>query len=149
MHDDLTLPRRPLCTFWIPGRPVPKARPRMTKNGFAFTPKETRAYGELVARHAEACVRIEPDLLPIDAPVALEIVARLPRPKKPKYFIPAVTPDWDNLEKAVADGISRVRKERGLWRDDCLVCDATFRKRYARAPEEVGVSVAIYELLEP
>jgi len=35
-------------TFAIPGKPVPKGRPRVTRSGRVYTPKATRDYESLV-----------------------------------------------------------------------------------------------------
>lgn len=81
----------PELSFFIPGRPVPKARPRVGAGGRVFTPKRTREYEELVAWTA----RTQPFALG-SAPVKVRIVLRTQRP---------LTGDIDNYAKAILDGM--------------------------------------------
>lgn len=84
-----------MTSFVVPGRPIPKGRPRTvttpTGRSRTFTPRRTRDFEELVAWHAKlARVR------PLAGDVALTV--RL-------YGTHA---DGDNVLKAVADGLQGV-----------------------------------------
>lgn len=86
--------------FTVPGRPIPKARPRVVK-GRAYTPAASAAYARLVLMLAR---RAWPKRWPLDARYSVEVV---------------VTPedgncgDGDNYLKACTDPL------RGLaWSDD-------------------------------
>lgn len=77
--------------FTIPGRPVPKQRPRMGRNGHVYTPKNCREYEEKVAVVASSLFR-----KPYAGPVALEV----------HFFLASRPGDLDNYVKAVSDGLN-------------------------------------------
>lgn len=94
----------------IPGRPVPKGRPRIGYRGrsvILYTPPETENYEKGVARAAkESC------LSPATGPVEMEIAL---------YFNPqakvytrggrrrtGTLPDLDNCVKSIVDGLNKV-----------------------------------------
>ena len=99
--------------FFVPGRPVPKGRPRVTKSGFAYTPKRTREWESVVAWHAKLARGFRPI---IEGPVAVRLA----------FCGARVTADIDNLAKAVLDAMNRV-----VYLDDRQVRDV-------RATREVG-----------
>lgn len=93
--------------FPVPGKPVPKARPRVV-NGRAFTPQRTKNYEKLVALHAKAAmarerwdydgnVRVVLGIEKHQAEVTVE-------PSQLERFGKA---DIDNIFKAVADGLEK------------------------------------------
>lgn len=107
----LDLSRDPI-TFFIPGKPFGKQRPRFSrKSGRAFTPAETvsfeRTVGEIALPHFPVA---------IDGPVALEVHATFrpaeswSRKKRDAHLgRPHVQkPDLDNLVKGISDGLNRI-----------------------------------------
>jgi len=102
--------------FTIPGQPVPKARPRVV-NGHAFTPKKTADYEKLVQMCGRMAMKQHGVEIATGA-VKLGVVAffQIPRSwtaKKKKdatdgVFRHTQRPDWDNLYKAVADGLNGI-----------------------------------------
>lgn len=109
--------------FTVPGVPVPKGRPRVTRAGITYTPRETLNY--------EAQVRVAyagkyPGREPIAAHIPLRLILRafFPLPASvPKRLRQAVAdgravymptrPDLDNLVKVVLDALNKV-----AWADD-------------------------------
>jgi crossover junction endodeoxyribonuclease RusA len=80
----------------------------------------------------------------IDAPIRLQLVFTLPRPKsvsKALRAVPTVKPDLDKLTRAVMDAISLERYCRVI-KDDSLVTDLHAAKRYADHTKP-GVSIMI------
>lgn len=130
--------------FVIPGPPVPKARARVVrrKNGSIghYTPEETLAFEQRVkaaARLARAPV--------LDGPVGLDVVARWPYPVSWSkralaealerealglLTLKATKPDFDNIVKAVADGLNRV-----AYRDDGQVAQLRTAKCWGPVAE--------------
>ncbi len=111
-------------TFTVPGKPVPKGRPRtVRRNGrvITFTPARTRRYERIVGICALAA---RPVGWPLDARyrVVLSVSGANPRA------------DLDNVAKAVLDGCEGV-----LWTNDRQVCDL----RVVRAQDEAGVAVDV------
>lgn len=129
---------------WVPGEPVPKARPRMTRNGHVYTPKRTADYEAAVKaawRETGAEKWHEGDLF-------IHLYFYLPIPKgyskgkaelaKAGEIRPCKKPDWDNLAKAVCDALNGLAYE-----DDKQITDARVSKRYGEKP---GVLITIVEL---
>lgn len=131
-------------TFEIPGVPVAKGRPRMTKRGHAYTPQKTRDY--------EAWVRLcwlrtgQPmSLQPLQ--IRLEFYLPIPKSFSKKQreaalagvLLPTKKPDIDNLAKAVLDGLNGL-----AYQDDQQIVALETCKVYGAAPlvqvtlQEVG-----------
>lgn len=76
----------------IPGRPVPKGRPRVGRGGSVYTPQRTREYEECVAWAVKASRgRVDG---PCEVSIRLEL---LPGPRG----------DLDNYAKAILDGAEK------------------------------------------
>jgi Holliday junction resolvase RusA-like endonuclease len=126
-------------TIIIGGDPVAKARPRMTRKGFAYTPAHVRKF----EAHGRLAAQIAMDgRPPIEGPVRLELVAELPIPaswSKRKHalaitgdMLPTSRPDIDNYIKSGLDSLSEI-----VVRDDCQIVEVTARKRFSVAPKLV------------
>ena len=75
----------------IPGRPLPKGRPRFTRTGHAYTPRTTKIYEQKIR---DICTEHFDE--PITCLVSMEL----------KFYITGKRPgDLDNMIKAVGDGI--------------------------------------------
>lgn len=91
--------------FTVPGRPVPKGRPRVVQRTepqldgseqtrtVAYTPTATRDWEETVAQVAQLHVHC-----PLDGPVSVEL----------EFAGASANADLDNLTKAVLDGLNSV-----------------------------------------
>ena len=111
-------------SFTIVGEPVPKARARTVRKGgrtWSFTPKRVAAWEKVVKETAELNFNS-----PYNGPVAVSLAFFLKRPKsRRKDNFVETTPDIDNLEKAVLDGLNGV-----AYLDDKLVVVKNSVKRY-------------------
>ena len=87
--------------FTVPGRPVPKQRPRAGKNGNLYTPKATREYEKAVGWAARQVFSN-----PYDGPIELIL----------KIYIMARAGDLDNYIKSICDGLNGI-----AWQDDSQV----------------------------
>ena len=128
--------------FIVPGSPVAKARPRVTRSGRAYTPKRSAQYESVVALVASASYHGEP----LDCPVLLEAIVLVKRPlglfrkKDPVGRIRCTKrPDLDNYLKALMDGVSKA----GIWKDDSIVTRVEASKFYTAVGEDPGVLVSI------
>jgi Holliday junction resolvase RusA-like endonuclease len=129
-------------TFIVPRPPVAKGRPRITTvhgSVRTFTPKKTRNFELDVA--AVASEHIDGV---IDGPVAVDILAVLPRPKRlyrkkdPEGLVWAPKrPDADNIRKAVLDGLSTV------LHDDAQVCAGETLKVYSEKDKQARTVVRV------
>jgi Holliday junction resolvase RusA-like endonuclease len=98
-------------TFTIPGKPFAKQRPRMTRQGRAFTPAATVSFERTVGQYAMEAIPS-----PIKGPVKVEVLATFEpaaswSKKKTAEHIGRhhiQRPDADNLMKAILDGMNRI-----------------------------------------
>ncbi len=128
----------------IPGEPVGKGRPRVTRTGHAFTPPKTRAWTTKAAKIFRAARVGEP----ITDAVRVIVVAvkarpqRLLRKKDPAERIWRTTkPDGDNVAKAVLDAATKA----DVWGDDAQVARLEVRSVYAAKGEGACVEVWIMD----
>ena len=125
----------------IPGDPVGKARPRMTRTGHVYTPSKTRSY----EAHIQDLWRRRIDAtLPTGQPVRVLIEAFFAVPKSVSKKRRATMegapythkPDADNVAKAVLDALNGVAFE-----DDSRICDLRATKRYTLDEPRVEVTL--------
>lgn len=123
--------------FTVPGAPVGKGRPRVTRCG-TFTPKKTRDYEEKVRR----CWQTQSGVsFPAGTPILAKITAWFPIPKSTSkkraaqmaggYHIKR--PDCDNIAKAILDSLNGC-----AYPDDSAV-QLRVEKRYTTAASRVDV----------
>jgi Holliday junction resolvase RusA-like endonuclease len=134
-------------SFVVPGKPVPKARPRLGRGGFAYTPAKTQVYEALVARTAGKAMR-EAGLSVFDKQciVDIEFVFAVPKSWAKAKRLAALNGelwhegrgDIDNLAKAIFDGMNKV-----AYLDDRQVVKSSLAKFYGEAHE---VKITIREL---
>lgn len=113
-------------TLIIPGKPFAKQRPRATRQGRVYTPKETVSFERTVATIAAQQIKT-----PITGPVRLTIRATFAPPASWSKKKTAGTihrphtqrPDLDNIAKALKDGLNRI-----AWADDSQVAEMTASK---------------------
>lgn len=121
--------------FTIPGDPKAKQRPRVTKQGIAFTPKETVSYENLVKFiYSENCGNQK-----LAGEIRAIIIAYYPIPKsaskKSKILMeegklnPTKKPDCDNVAKIILDSLNRI-----AYDDDSTVTQLFVQKRYSNNP---------------
>lgn len=93
----------------IPGRPVPKQRPRFGRGGHVYTPSKTKQYEELVGWYAKQYIP-----QPINENIALHIRV---------YVKNNVFPDIDNIAKSIMDGLNGI-----AYNDDKQVACLTIQR---------------------
>ena len=111
----------------IPGRPIPKGRPRLGIRGrkvFVYTPSATREYEKLVGWVAK-CTGCKPAGGPIAATIDVYYRRKL---------------DVDNVAKSVLDGLTGVAYE-----DDDQVVELLVRKHRVKVTGEERVEIEIRE----
>lgn len=110
----------------VPGRPVPKGRPRLGVRGrkaFIYTPPATREYEKLVGWVAR-CAGCKP----LNGPLAVKL----------HLFIRGRSGDVDNYCKSILDGLNGVAYE-----DDDQVVELLVRKHKVKRKEEERVEIEI------
>ena len=128
--------------IFIPGTPIPqgsKSVNRRTGHMFEANPslKAWRGAmtGHLVAWTGTWFGAWEP----YDGPLLVDVTFHMPRPKRPKYSLPAVKPDADKLCRALGDAMTT----SGLITDDARITTWHARKRYSDTP-----GIAIHDIRE-
>jgi crossover junction endodeoxyribonuclease RusA len=114
----------------IPGRPVPKGRPRLGMRGkkaYVYTPPVTKKYEKLVGWVAKSV-----GCRPVEGPVSvsLNVYARGKL-------------DADNIAKSILDGLNGIAYE-----DDDQVVELLVRKHKVKRKEEERVEIEIREFKE-
>ncbi len=122
--------------FTIPGEPVAKGRPRMTRQGRTYTPQKTVNYETLI----QECFAIAyPGHQPITGPLGLKINAYFTIPaswsQKKQIaaqnftILPTKRPDVDNVINCDAEGLNGI-----AWRDDAQIVSVLANKFYSTRP---------------
>ena len=130
--------------LFIPGEPVAKGRPRMTRTGHAYTPSKTRSYdGKLALFGSQKMAGKSPleSPLHVDLMVVLPIPASWSQRKKSEAvacrILPSGRKDLDNFVKTL-DGLNGI-----VWKDDGQICSLNARKVYGEIP---GIHITIHEM---
>jgi Holliday junction resolvase RusA-like endonuclease len=113
----------------VEGKPTP--RPRVTRTGIAFVPKEYAQYArDLQARLAE--LHSGP---PLHGPLVVRVDVAKARPKK--TILPAPRGDVDNFVKGVLDACTKTGR---FWEDDTQIVALFVTKRWGEA-DEITVTI--------
>ena len=123
-------------TFTVYGKPVGKARPRMTKTGHVYTPKTTKEYEERIRNAAMSEMgrgKISPWKEKQPLKVIIDAFFKLPKSATKQDRIdvlnhvklPTVKADIDNIAKTILDGMNGY-----VYADDSQVTDLVITKRY-------------------
>jgi Holliday junction resolvase RusA-like endonuclease len=119
--------------FTIPGPPIPKARPRLARNGHTYTPGSTRAFEATVRAYAYQALGKANLTWGMLGDFAVELAFYLPDKRRK---------DCDNLGKGVADALNGV-----IWQDDSQITDMSIHKRFdAKRPRTEVVIRHCYAL---
>jgi len=123
-----------MISFTVQGKPVAKGRPRMTRNGIAYTPEKTRQAEESFLAQALPHRPSEP----LEGPLEVELYFCFPVPKSwskkkraaalREEVCPTGKPDLDNLVKII-DCLNGV-----FWRDDAQIINLSAGKFYGEQP---------------
>ena len=121
----------------IPGKPLGKSRPRVTRRGITYTPKATAEREQLVRTvFAEAyrCTRPFTCALRVTVEAVYPVPASAPKAKREDILsgkiVPTVRPDVDNVAKLILDALNKT-----AYTDDSQIVSLTVSKRYAHENE--------------
>lgn len=141
-----------MFSFFVPGQPRGKERPRHTKQGITYTPQKTKDYEEFVRYcFKRKYASVEP--IAAKTPVMAFLIAYYKQPKNltkvqralilDGNVFPVVKPDGDNIAKAILDSLNNL-----AYKDDNQIVSLCVDKRYAVDDESVGVKVFITDYIE-
>lgn len=123
--------------FFIPVKPVPASRPRVSRWGTYFS-KNYEAFRNECYRYLSKIKRKYPQEL---GTFRVNILFICYKPKKPTQDYPRG--DVDNFLKGPLDAMTKVGM---VWHDDMQITKLTGTKRYAKEGEGVGMKVTITKL---
>ena len=120
--------------FTVYGKPQGKARPRFTRQGRAYTPKNTVDYEGQIK---QAYISAGGTLISDTEPILICITACFKKAKTNKMDYPTLKPDADNIAKAVCDALNGV-----AYKDDKQITCLTVDKVWAEdGVERVEIDV--------
>jgi|SRR5579864_5783124 len=117
-----------MLTFTVPGKPIPKGRPRVGAHG-TITPQRTKAYEADVGYAALAAMPPDSRTVPLypEGDLCVQIT-----------FYTNGRGDVDNLGKSILDGLNRI-----AWNDDFQVVDLRIQRfKSHKTTERAEVVVA-------
>ena len=126
--------------FTVYGKPQGKARPRFTRQGRAYTPKQTADYERQIK---QAYISAGGQLISDTAPIIVCITAYFKKAKSNKMQAPTLKPDTDNIAKIVCDALNGV-----AYHDDKQITSLTVDKVWADDNTD-KVVIEIEELIYP
>jgi len=128
-----------LISFTLPGQPIGKPKKFNRHSGVGYNDKETTQYMHALGIVAKVAMAGRE---PFDGPVKMEVWALYEIPSSwPKYkradavtgsVLPTCPPDYDNVCKTIGDALKGI-----VWRDDSVIVDVRFLKRYGVKPQLV------------
>lgn len=118
-----------MLDFFTAGAPVPQgSKNAYVRGGRAVlvdANPRLKAWRAAVRSAAEAAIA-EVGWETLDEPCRVYLGFTVPRPKRPRWGLPAVKPDLDKLTRAVFDALT----DAGAWRDDSRVVSMEVTKKY-------------------
>ena len=132
-----------MLDFFVEGTPVPQGSKNAYVRGaravLVDANRRLKPWRAAVRAAAEESIA-EDGWETLDEPCRVRLTFVMPRPKRPRWGLPAVKPDIDKLTRAIFDALT----DAGVWRDDSRVVHLVTTKIYARGAEGIpGVSVEV------
>lgn len=109
--------------FTVYGKPQGKARPKFTRQGRVYTPKQTADYEQQIR---QAYISAGGQLISDTAPILICITAEFKKAKSSKMQAPTLKPDTDNIAKIVCDALNGI-----AYHDDKQITSLTVDKVWA------------------
>ena len=134
---------------FVPGVPVPQGSLDVFRGRIVGVKKPLAVWRDSI----RAATMAKHDGPPLDGPLEVTLIFQLPRPRRPRWPLPAVKPDADKLTRAVFDSLStltqKATKKRpkriipGVIVDDARIVNFAVKKVYHDNP---GVFITIMEV---
>lgn len=139
--------------FFVPGEPIPEGSTKAFQRGgkiiVTHDNDRLRSWRQAVQTVAVAAARQQGWPLEFDGPVVVGVTFWLPRPKRPRFDVPAVKPDLDKLQRAIGDGLCPKVGPGVLAEDSRIVCWHDPTKRYADLQHPVGAAIVVTDMTVP
>lgn len=126
-----------MITFWIDGLPASQGSKRHVGRGIMIEAnKQLPAWRKAIEDEAREIHKGEP----IDQPVIVRADFFLPKPKRPRWLVPATALDLDKLQRALGDGLEK----GGVLKNDARIVTWVATKHYAK-DGRTGCQVTVFE----
>lgn len=122
--------------FTVPGKPISQGSMTPIGKGKMIHKPELIAWRTKVLQVALLHARQAGWKLPLDEPVIVGAVFYLPRPKRPRFNVPATKPDLDKLQRAIGDALAPKSGGGILTEDSRIVAWESPQKKYAQSGQE-------------
>ena len=123
-----------MITFWVDGLPASQGSKRHVGNGrLVESDKKLPAWRKAIETTVAELHKGDP----IDEPVIVRADFYLPKPKKPRWWVPATALDTDKLQRALGDGMEK----GGLLKNDARIITWVATKHYAK--DRTGCQVTV------
>ena len=118
--------------IFIPGTPIPQGSKSVTRTGIMFEANNRlKPWRETMSNAFTAwTATFQGAWEPFDKPLAVDVTFHIPRPKRPKFDLPATPADLDKYQRALGDAM----KTGGILKDDSRITTWHARKRYSDRP---------------
>lgn len=139
-NDKITINPNKAFEIYVPGEPIAKARPRITRIGTTYTPPKTVQHERKIKE--EWFNSYGRDFIPSDKAIAITVRFFLKKPERlPKEFpeTPQKRPDIDNLVKTVLDALNGV-----AYQDDKQIVKINAFKNWS-SREQGYTIITVYE----
>ena len=123
----------PPLSFTVAGQPIPQGSHRVIGSRVIPDARLT-AWRTQVTRAAWDAITAADWQAPHDGPACLEMTFILPKPKRPRWQVPAVKPDLDKLLRAVGDALSPRDPALRILADDSRIVHTIATKGYGDTP---------------
>lgn len=135
-----------VCQFIVDGKPIGKGRPRFTRTGHTYTPKQTKDYEKKIKQSAwvamqKAKLAVTTRRVSIIVTAYFEIPKSYNKKKRQECLANIIIPkrpDIDNIIKSVLDGCNGI-----VYEDDCMVWHVAAFKKYCNVGEKPHVNVKV------
>lgn len=124
-----------MITFWVDGIPAPQGSKKHVGNGRLIESSKALPAWRKAVTEAARQAHTE---TPIDRPVTVRADFFMPRPKRPRFDVPATAPDLDKLQRAIGDGM----EQGGLLANDSRIVQWVATKHYG---ERTGCQVTVFD----
>lgn len=121
---------------FIPGTPVPQGSVDVYRGRIVSVKAPLRKWRDSI----RAATMAKHEGPPLDGPITVHMVFQMPRPKRPRWSLPAVKPDIDKMVRGCLDALSTTKTQPGVIADDARVVSITATKTYHGNP---GVMITI------
>ena len=125
-----------IVKFIVPGKPVPKGRPRFSrKTGRTYTPNDTSKYEKLVRECYGDNYFFDTEYIKITVIAKFEIPQSYSKKKKQEALAGKIFPtkcDLDNIVKSITDGLNGI-----AFKDDRYIIRLEAEKIFAEEAETI------------